>query len=547
MWKPLASMLLLTLAGGCEQPQVEARIETQIETASRPFTGDNDEFRRETVAFVRAVASGEPSPVCGLPPISTPLQAVVSLYGGGKLLGRGISSQDALCPALHEATLAAIDGKEARENVEQARFVVELTRHGYGMVEVEGGVVELIDGHVPVRSLDKQLLRRRIDEGRAYLLRVMDPGLGGVHKYYHAPSDSFDEQLHTIYTASTVYTLLMLREHDPEGGESLREPIMRGAGFLLEMQRKAPGKPGHGAFHYSLDRLQREREPRFVVGTASKTIFSLILLHELTGDATYMDSARLAADWLLTMQRPDGSVQPEANVDAQGRWIVTERESMLYTGQVLSALSRLHRATGEARWLEAAGRTAQHILAVIDEQGCYLRDDYRTPNPISSSWAILSLYDYAKASGDVEVRTRAYACADDLISRQIDAPEDIYRHGRWADSLSSSGSGWLAEVLATLYLDCPADDADGCERYRRSVIRLLRLLMQYTYDAENSFVARNPDMARGGLFWNSLERDVRTDSVCHAMNAYVFMLDRLPEGPLLELPEAPLATRIQSP
>ncbi|WP_181234343.1 hypothetical protein [Enhygromyxa salina] len=52
-------------------------------------------------------------------------------------------------------------------------------------------------------------------------------------------------------------------------------------------------------------------------------------------------------------------------------------------------------------------------------------------------------------------------------------------------------------------------------------------------------MTKNPDMARGGLFWNRIERVVRTDSICHAMNAYVFMIDHLPRGTLLELPEPP--------
>jgi hypothetical protein len=31
------------------------------------------------------------------------------------------------------------------------------------------------------------------------------------------------------------------------------------------------------------------------------------------------------------------------------------------------------------------------------------------------------------------------------IKRQIDNPDDVYRHGRWRGSLSSSGNGWLPE------------------------------------------------------------------------------------------------------
>lgn len=503
---------------------------------------DNAAFRDRVVAFVREVAVDGPNVACTLPlPARQPFQVVVSMYDEGQVVGWGTSVNDELCVALEEATQQAV-ADSGPDRVAEARFVVELTDPDYAMVEHEGKGVELDSGMVPVRALDRAMLRRRIDEGKAYLLRVMDPELGGVHKYYDAPTDSFQDRLHTIYTASTIYTLIAIHAHDQD--ERLREPIERAAGFLLSMQRIAPDQPGHGAFHYSLDLQQGVREPLFVVGTTSKSIFSLIELHALTGDQVYLDAARMAGDWLLTMQDADGRVSPELRQESDGTWSVTMEESLLYTGQVLSALSRLYEATADEQYIDGASRTAARLTAKVQSEGCYLGDDYRTPNPISSSWVILSLFDFARASDDATIRNTVIECADELIHRQIDDPDDVYRHGRWPDSLSSSGSGWMAEVLSTLYLDCPNSDPDGCTRYHSAVVLLFRLLMQYTYSPENSFVAKNPDMAIGGVFWDPLNREVRTDSVCHAMNAYVFMIDHLPDGVLVELPEPPLAERL---
>jgi hypothetical protein len=504
---------------------------------------DNAGFRDRLVTFVRATAEGRPDVTCSLPVIAGPLHVAVSIHHEGKLVGHSLADAGDLCEGASEATLRAVAAAGLDPSqLEQARFVVELTDHEYAMVEHEGKGVELVSGLVPVRTLDRAMLRRRVDEGKAYLLRVMDRDLGGVHKYYHAPTDTFEDRLHTIYTASTIYTLLAVHAHDHD--EGLREPIERAAEFLLSMQRVAPEQPGHGAFHYSLDLAWWEREPRFVVGTTSKTIFTLIELHAFTGEQAYLDAARMAADWLLTMQSADGRVWSELRLDSHGSWSVTELESMLYTGQVLSALSRLYEATAEPQYLEAASRTADRLMTKLQSEGCYVGDDYRPPNPISSSWVILSLFDFARARDDSTIREIVFECADQLLARQIDDPDDVYRHGRWQGSLSSSGNGWLAEVLSELYLDCPKDDPDGCARYHRAVILLFRLLMQYTYSPENSFVVKNPDMARGGVFWNVHDRYVRTDSVCHAMNAYVFMLDRLPEGVLVDLPEPPLAERL---
>jgi hypothetical protein len=505
---------------------------------------DNAAFRDRVIAYVRQIATDGSNAACTLPRTAQPVHVVVSMYDQGQVVGWATSADEELCVALAEATQQAVEASGPdRLRLAQSRFVVELVEYGYALVEHEGKGVELANGLVPVRVLDKAMLRRRIDEGKAYLLRVMDPELGGVHKYYDARTDTFEDRLHTIYTASTIYTLLAVHARDPD--ESLRQPIERAAGFLLSMQRIAPGLPGHGAFHYSLDLELYEREPRFVVGTTSKSIFTLIELHAFTGDPAYLDAARMAGDWLMTMQDVDGRVSSEASLDSNGMWSVTEQESLLYTGQVLSALSRLHEATGDEQYLDAASLTADRLTAKVKSQGCYLGDDYRSPNPISSSWVILSLFDFARASEDSTIRNTVFECADALLERQIDEPDDVYRHGRWQDSLSSSGNGWLAEVLSELYLDCPNSDADGCARYHGAVVLLFRLLMQYAYSPENSYVAKNPDMAMGGVFWDTLHREVRTDSVCHAMNAYVFMIDHMPDGVLVELPEPPLAERLQ--
>jgi hypothetical protein len=509
---------------------------------------DNVAFRDRVVGFVREVSAGGASVTCSLPmSLATPLQVTVWMFQGGATVGRGQSAHGNLCVALKDATRRAIAAAGAdRERLAQVRFVVELPERDYALVEHEGKGVELSHGLVPVRSFDKATLRRRIDEGTEYLLRVIDSGpgprLGGVHKYYHAPSDGFEDRLHTIYTASTIFTLIKLHAHDQD--ERLRKAIDQASRFLLSMQSREPGQRSHGGFHYSFDTRQQEPERKFVVGTTSKSIFTLIELHALTRDEKYLVAARLAADWLLTMQQPDGRVHSHLSQKPGGSWVVSRKESMLYTGQALSALSRTYLATGDEKYLGAASRTAEYLVSKIDGEGCYLGDDYRKANPISSSWAILSLLDFVKASGQTEVEALVFRCADELVGRQIRDAGDVYRYGRWRASLSSSGNGWLAEVMSEIYLYCEKTSKRGCTKYQDPVVKVIRLLMQHTYAPENTFVVKNPEMAIGGVFWNVRDRYVRTDSVCHAMNAYVYMIDHLDDGVLVEVPEPPLAERL---
>ena len=50
---------------------------------------------------------------------------------------------------------------------------------------------------------------------------------------------------------------------------------------------------------------------------------------------------------------------------------------------------------------------------------------------------------------------------------------------------------------------------------------------------------KEPEEAIGGIFWNYENRYVRTDSLCHGLNAYAGILDELEDGLLLSIPEPP--------
>lgn len=508
---------------------------------------DNATFRNRTMTFVRQVVAGGDKVTCDLSLSSKrPFRAVVMGFQDGRQMARGDASDSGLCVALKDAARRAVAAAGgARDALDAARLVVELPDHHVSMVEdvaAKGKAVELTHGLVPVRALDKALLAKRIEDGKGYLLRVIDPQHKGVHKYYHAPTDRFEDELHTIYTASTALTLLKLHAYKPDA--RLLRLATEAAGFMMAMQSREVADRTAGGFFYAFDLERKRPERRLVVGTASKTIFTLLELHGLTKEKKYLESVVMAADWLIAMQRPDGSVRSALTGQEGGAWKVQGKESMLYTGQVLSALSRTYRATNNKKYLDAAAQTADFLLARIAKKGCFLGDDYRKPNPISSSWAVQSLLDFAKASGDPRAEQAVFRCADDLVKRQWRRPEDAYRYGRWQRSLSSSGTGWLAEVMSEVYHHCRQKGMDGCDRYKDAVVAAIRLLLQYTYGPENAFVVKNPKAAAGGVFWSVRDRYVRTDSVCHAMNAYLNMMGELGDGPLLTLPERPLAERM---
>lgn len=371
---------------------------------------------------------------------------------------------------------------------------------------------------------NKELVAQKIEEGKEYLLRMMDNKIYGVHKYYYPLDDHFEKRLHTIYTSSTLYTFLKIYDFNQD--ESLLKHVFNGSEFILFMQNKNTNSKHYGAFYYSYFLDTNEKEKKFVVGTTSKTIFTLLELHHRTGDPKYLESAKLGADWMVTMQNPDGSIKSYVKYD-NGKWVHSKKESYLYNGQVLSALSRIYRATGKQEYYDAAEKIAQRFSQKIEEDGCYLGDDYRPKNPISSSWVILSLFDFYKISKDKHCMNIVFNCSDELLERQINDESDLLNYGRWQGSSSTSGNGWLAEVMVEIYEFCHQENKNGCDKYKDAVIKAIAWLIPHTYSEENSALLKNPKMARGGIFWSQENKYIRTDSVCHGLNAYIGIIKGL--------------------
>lgn len=506
---------------------------------------DNQTFRDRVVAHVRNTASGREASTCELAlPLTTQWTVNVSAYRAGRRLHKQPATDSDLCTALTRATTALINALgPARGDLAQVRFRVDFPDRRYSLIEFGDTGLELDHGLIPVRTFDKAMLKQRIDQGKEYLFRVMDAEFKGAHKYYYTKDDRFEPRVHTIYTSSLLYTLLKLRAIDDD--KRIDRYIAQGVEFIMSMQDLDKTGPGYGGFFYALETDKREPDRKLVVGTTSKTIFTLLWLADIyKSDKRYMQVATRAADWLLRMIKPDGSLKSYVRKKQDGKWVHTDKESILYTGQVLSALSRTFAATKNGKYLDGADLVAQRMVKLVHEQGCYVGDEYREPNPISSSWAVLALFDFFKVSGDKAAETVVFRCARELTTRQLRDRSDVYRHGRWKRAFSSSGNGWLAEVMSDLYLYCLEHKREGCDGYERSIIEVLRLLMQYTYSPENAFIVKQPAAAIGGVFWNVNERYVRTDSVCHAMNAYINMLPHLDDGPLLSFSEPPLEKRL---
>lgn len=492
------------------------------------------EFRSLCVRFIRGLAEKTPEEIASLEDLQPgDWRVSLSLYYQGKEQAKVKGEGKNISQALADGVIK-IKEKTTEEEIQKGRFLISFSSfdESFDFIEYEGEGKELKGDLIPIREMDKELIVEKLEEGKDFLFRMMHPEKKGFYKRYDAVYDSFQERIHTVYSASIVYTLMKIDNIYPD--ERVDKMLADWGNFLLSMQ-DLTGET-RGAFHYSYYTDTREKELRFVVGTAALNIFTLLDMYERTAEENYLEAAELAGDWLLTMQREDGVMKPYKEYE-NGEWQEGNKESLLYNGQVLSALSRLYEATEKEDYYNTANKIATHFVDKVGREGCFLGDEYRSPNPISSAWVVMSLWDFYKIDSKTEYKNLILDCSRHLAKRQMKETEDPLYKGRWNLAFSTSGNGWLAEVMMEMYHFCQQEKGEDCDIYKESVVQVIRWLIQHTYSQENSFYLENPERAQGGLFWDYDDKYVRTDSVCHGLNAYAGIVEDLEEGTLISLPE----------
>lgn len=524
--------------------------------AEKQFSPDvrHQQFRDQIVNYVRDFAFSQPdkAPIDALNQLeedwdnsyqNTHWKIQITAYYEGENVGEGRSSGKDLTDTLRKATQLTMRNQDIASisDPENYHFKVNFDYHpseAYTLVDYENKGLEMQGNRVTVRHVDTDRLKQQITESKAYLLRNMNPDYHGFFKFYDANEDEREALLRTTYSATALYTFIKLYQYKKDLElESYFKDI---AQFLLD--RQVTEGPNAGGFDYGYNPDTQEDTCRIVVGTTSKTIFTLLLMHDLyPKQEQYLTAAQSAGDWLLTMINDDGNVTPIAECD-KGDWEYKNKQSLLYTGQVLSALSRLYGQTQDDRYLDGAKAIAGLFLNKVASQGPILGDDYRPANSISSSWVMMSLIDLAKVDpAPVYFRT-IDQIAEALLARQIDNKDDAFNYGRYLDAMTTSGNGWINEVMGEMYQFCRAEGVADCGPYQEAMRRTSRWLLQNAYNATNTFAVTNPQQAMGGFITNFNTQTVRTDAVCHGLNGLISLLhvEGKENKELVDLPERPL-------
>jgi rhamnogalacturonyl hydrolase YesR len=117
--------------------------------------------------------------------------------------------------------------------------------------------------------------------------------------------------------------------------------------------------------------------------------------YHLTGDQSLRERAIRMADWLLSVQHPDGAIP-----DSQHR-----RKLVFDTGQVLFGLVRAYRETGSDEYRDAATRAGAWLVSVQNPDGAWRRHALgEAPHTYYSrvAWSLLELHSVTQSQDLVD-------------------------------------------------------------------------------------------------------------------------------------------------
>ena len=303
------------------------------------------------------------------------------------------------------------------------------------------------DANRTAREVSTEWLQLSADRGLRWLCHSQDVvGSGGVGSYdFSGWSRGYPEV--TGYIIPTMWDYGRLLQRD-----DLCARAVRMADWLLEIQQPQGGWEG-GA--------QGDGLPPLVFNTG-QVIRGLMRTHDETGDDRYLAASTRAADWIVSVQDPDGS------------WTTQNHRGLkrVYDTYVAAPLTRVAAAVGSDVYRESARRGCEFALEHQRANGWFeLCDNSAEFVDTPVTHTICYTADGLLETGDVLSDDRFVAAGARAVSALADRVDASgYLPGRFDDEwrptvrwVCLTGSAQLG--IALMRLDRPA--ADVAERLAR--------------------------------------------------------------------------------
>ncbi len=220
---------------------------------------------------------------------------------------------------------------------------------------------------------------------------------GGISKGYDLLRMRWDRS----YPETTGYTIpTLLNASSLSGRSELVGRALTMADYLLSCSTKEGG-----VSHWAA------KSPRPIVFDTGQVIFGWLAAHRVSSDERYLEGAKRAGDWLVSIQDSDGCwlrsqhLNVEKTIDTRVAW------ALVYLSQI----------TGDARYRHAAVRNLEWALSRQDEDGWFRNCSFtRSSDPFTHNIAYTAegLFESGMILGESRYMEAARKTAVALLERQ---------------------------------------------------------------------------------------------------------------------------------
>lgn len=393
----------------------------------------------------------------------------------------------------------------------------------------QGPPLALVRGLPPGPELTADNLRAAALQGGRYLVAHLAPNGRYIYERDLSTGHGTDPFRPGPYSiprhAGTTYFLAELYRFT--GEEWLREPIERAFMHLDELIRagRCAGKLPDGAdFACVVDKGQKVAS----LGSSALTVVALAEYQRATGDDRYEDLARTLTEWMLHLQRPDGSFAhlyniPEAEKDE-------DTQLLYYSGEAALALARMHAVTGEERYAEAAERALDDLIGWYDffAGGFFHGEDHWTCIAAEAIWP---------ASKKPRYREFCDGYGRFLRDQQPE-PGDHPDQADWVGSYgftpfivpNNTPAGSRTEAMISAYL-LGTYHGRGDPEIREQILAAMAYTLDQQIGPDAAWNVHPKAEGLGAIPGSPIDRKVRIDYVQHVCSAMIRSIELIESAP----------------
>jgi hypothetical protein len=417
-----------------------------------------------------------------------------------------------------EPALRKIAGLDARAWETASKSYFRFRTEAY--VEDEGGHPLVLERDVPpAPELDAASLREGALAGGRYLIAHMMPS--GRYIYLANLSTGWQSGARGAYSlprhAGTTYFLAEL--YRLTGESFLLEPIERAFGHLSDLVQAANcrGTTAEGAeFACVSDHSSATSD----LGSTALAVVALAEYQRATKSSRFEPLMRQMAEFLLYMQRADGSFAHR--YDWKTRQIDEDVQLLYYAGEASLALARMHKVTGEERYLRATERALDSLLGWYDFflGGFFYGEEHWTCIAAEAAYPDLDkreYWDFCKGYGR-------------FLRRNQPAVGTFQDQRSWAGAYyftpflapQNTPAGSRSEAMISTY-QLGLARAEAQPALRRQILSALRYALAQQVRSDGLYRVPPVVHGLGAIPGGPIDRDVRIDYVQHVCSAMIRM------------------------